>query len=63
MIEDLTGPTKDIILGDGWSIEDPSSANAGRRTLVAATKWTVPAMGTQSEDLTISDPGRDSTGD
>ncbi|AZZ56531.1 hypothetical protein [Rathayibacter iranicus] len=48
MTDNFIGPTKDIILGDGWSIEDPSAANPGRRTLVAATTWTVPAMGIES---------------
>lgn len=45
MTDDFTGPTKDIVLGDGWSIQDPSAANSGRRTLVAASTWTVPDMG------------------
>lgn len=47
MTDDLAGPTKDIVLGDGWSIEDPSAPNFGRRTLVAASTWTVPAMGVE----------------
>lgn len=45
MTHDLTGPTKDIVLGDGWSIDDNSAANPGRRTLVSAAVWTVPAVG------------------
>lgn len=45
MTHDLTGPTKDIVLGDGWSIEDNLAANPGRRTLVSAAIWTVPAVG------------------
>lgn len=44
MTHDLTGPTKDIVLGDGWSIDDTSAENPGRRTLVSAAVWTVPAV-------------------
>ncbi|AND17992.1 hypothetical protein C5C18_02015 [Rathayibacter tritici] len=42
MTDNHTDPTKDIVLGDGWSIDDASGT--GRRTLVSAAVWTVPAV-------------------
>ncbi|PPG93559.1 hypothetical protein C5C00_13690 [Rathayibacter rathayi] len=45
MTYDHTGPTKDLVLGGEWKIDDASPVGPVRRTLVSAAVWTVPALG------------------